>query len=101
MFSALEKTLDSNLFSLQGGESRNLFRLFRTCIRTARVRKLFRTSKILTEFSCGKVQVPCLCKQKINIEMCYVMRCSFLHNLEQRLKTFSLCSRLSGKIQRP
>ena len=38
-------TLSSKIVELlQGGESRDLFRLFRTCIRTERVRKLFSTS---------------------------------------------------------
>ena len=37
------------------------------------------------EFSCGKLQIPCLCKQHMHIKVFYVTRCSFLHNLEQRL----------------
>ena len=41
----------------QGGESRDLFRLFRTCIRTRPVRKLFIISLILNEFSCGDVHM--------------------------------------------
>ena len=37
------------------------------------------------EFSCGKLQIPCLCKQHMHIKVFDVTRCSFLHNLEQRL----------------
>ena len=36
-------------------------------------------------FFCCKVLIPCLCKQRTNTEVFYVMRCSFLRNLEQRL----------------
>ena len=78
----------------QGGESRDLFL---TCIRTERVRKLFSTSLILNEFSCSTMKVPCLHKQQMNIEVSYVMRCIFPHNLEHE----SLCSRVCRKIQRP
>ena len=53
----------------QGGESRDLFRLFRTCIRTGPVRKLFIISLILNEFSCGDVHMSCLCNQQTNIEV--------------------------------
>ena len=53
----------------QGGESRDLFRLFCTCIRTGPVRKLFIVSLILNEFSCGEVHMPCLCNQQTNIEV--------------------------------
>ena len=61
-----------------------------------RVRKLFISSSILNEFSCGKVQILPLCKQQMHIEV------FLLHNLEQRLSVFargceSLCSRLHGK----
>ena len=76
-------------FRKQGGESRDLFWLFCTCIRTERVRKLFSTSLILSEFPCGTMKVPCLRKQQMNIEVSYVMRCIFLHNLEQRLSVFA------------
>ena len=54
------------------------FWLFCTCIWTERVRKLFSTSLILNEFSCGKMQMPCLRKQQMNIEVSYVMRFIFL-----------------------
>ena len=54
------------------------FWLFCTCIWTERVRKLFGTSLILNEFSCGKMQMPCLRKQQMNIEVSYVMRFIFL-----------------------
>ena len=54
---------------IQGGESRDLFRLFRTCIRTGPVRKLFIISLILNEFSCGDVHMSCLCNQQTNIEV--------------------------------
>ena len=87
MNTAITAKVMTKLF--QGGESRDLLLLFRTCIRTERVRKLFSTSLILNEFSCGKVQVPCLCKLKTNIEKFCVIRCSFLHNLEQRLSVFA------------
>ena len=50
------------LFEYKGGESRDLVCLFCTCIRTERARKLFSTSLILNEFSCSKVQMPCLRK---------------------------------------
>ena len=55
----------------QGGESRDLFRLFRTCIRTGPVRKLFIISLILNEFSCGDVHMSCRCNQQTNIEVFY------------------------------
>ena len=63
------------------------------------VRKLFITSLVLYEFSCGEVHIPCLCKQQMNIEVfCVNARCNFLHNLEQRHSVFAqgecLCSRL-------
>ena len=74
---------------IQGGESCDLFWLFCTCIWTERVRKLFISSLILYEFSCSKVQILCLPKQQTSIEVFYVMRCSFLHNLEQRLSVFA------------
>ena len=73
----------------QGGESCDFFLLFCTCIRTEGVRKLFSTSLILNEFSCGTMKVPCRRKQQMNIEVSYVMRCIFLHNLEQRLSVFA------------
>ena len=73
----------------QGRESRDLFWLFCTCIQTEGVRKLFITYLILNEFSYGKMQIPCLHKQQFNIKVTYVMRCIFLHNLEQRLKVFA------------
>ena len=57
------------VFLLQGGESLDLFRLFRTCIRTGPVRKLFIISLILNEFSCGDVHMSCLCNQQTNIEV--------------------------------
>ena len=44
---------------------------------------------ILNKVSCGKMQIPCLHKQQMNIEVCYVIHCSFLHNLEQRLSVFA------------
>ena len=50
----------------QSGQSRDLFC---TCFRTEGVRKLAITSLILNEFSCGKVQIPCLRKQQTNIEV--------------------------------
>ena len=53
------------------------------------MRKLFIASLILKEFSCGEVHIPCLCKQQTNIGKFYVMRCSFLHNLEQRHSVFA------------
>ena len=64
------------------------FLLIFTCFGTERVRKLFISSFKLKEFSRGKVQIPCLCKQQTNITVFYIMRCSFLHNLEQRLSVF-------------
>ena len=73
----------------EGGESRDLFWLLCTCIRTDRVRKLFIPSLILDEFSRGKLQIPCLCKQQTDIKVFYVTRCSFLHNIEQRLSVFA------------
>ena len=63
---------------VQGKESRDLFWLFCTCIATELVRKLFSTSLI----PCSKMQIPCLRKQQTNTEVFYIMRCSFLHNLE-------------------
>ena len=66
--SAQESTLTQTL-QFQGGESRDLFRLFRTCIRTGPVRKLFIISLILNEFSCGDVHMSCLCNQQTNIEV--------------------------------
>ena len=72
----------------QGGESHDLFLLFCTCIRIEWVRKLFSTSLILNKFSCGELQIPCR-KQQMTIEVFYVMCCSFLHNLELRLKVFA------------
>ena len=53
----------------QGGESRDLFWLFCTCIRTEEVIKLFSTSLVLNRFSCGKVQILCFHKQQMNIEV--------------------------------
>ena len=55
--------------NLQGGESRDLFWLFRTCIRPGPVRKLFIISLILNEFSCGDVHMSCLYNQQTNIEV--------------------------------
>ena len=45
------------------------FCLFRTSIRTIRVRESSVTSLILKEFSCGKVQIPYRCKQQMKIEV--------------------------------
>ena len=70
---------------IQGAESLDLFWLF-TYIRTERVRKLFIDSLILNEFSCCKVQIPCLHKQQTNIEVFYVTCCSFLHSIKQGLE---------------
>ena len=72
-----------------GGESPDLFSLFCTCIRTERVRKLFITSLILNKFSCGKVQILCLYKQQMTMEVFYVTHCSFPHKLEQRHSVFA------------
>ena len=36
-----------------------------------------------------KVQIPCLRKQQTKREVFYVMRCSFLHILKQRLSVFA------------
>ena len=52
--------------------------IFCCCIRTERVRKLFITSSILNKFSCGKVQILCRRSQRMNIEECKVIHCSFL-----------------------
>ena len=60
---------ENEVTSLQGGESRDLFRLFRICIRTGPVRKFFIISLILNEFSCGDVLMSCLCNQQTNIEV--------------------------------
>ena len=62
----------------EGGDSRDLFWLLCTCIWTDRVRKLFIPSLILDEFSRGKLQIPCFCKQQTNIKVFYVTRRSFL-----------------------
>ena len=61
------------------------FWLFCTCIRTEQVRKLFSTSLILNKFSGGKVQIHLPSASSKQLFKCYVMRCSFLHNLEQTL----------------
>ena len=73
----------------QGGESRDLFGLFCTCIRTGQVRKLFIISLILNAFSCGEMHIPYLCNQQRNIEVFYVCPLSFQHNLEQRQNVFA------------
>ena len=39
--------------------------------------------------SCSKVEIPRLCKQQMNIEVFYVIHCSFLHTLEQRHSVFA------------
>ena len=77
------------VMNIQGGESRDLFWLFCTCIRTEQVRKLFSTSLILSEFPCGTMKEPCLRMQQMNIEVSYVMRCIFLRDLELRLSVFA------------
>ena len=71
----------------QGRESRDLFCLFCTCIRTERVRKFFLASLIHNEFSSGKE--PCLYKQQLKAVVFYFTCCSFLHNLEQNLSVFA------------
>ena len=81
--------LMSIILQRQGEESQELFWLLITCIRTERVRKLFITSLIFNEFSCGQVQIPCLRKQQTSIEPYYVTRYRFLHSLEQRLSVFA------------
>ena len=52
---------------LQGGESCDFLQLFCTCIRTERVRKMFIIFLILSEFSCSKVEKPCIYSQRQNI----------------------------------
>ena len=50
-----------------------------------------RTGKkiVLIITHCGKLQIPCLCKQQTTTEVFDVICCSFLHNLEQRLSVFA------------
>ena len=40
-------------------------------------------------FSCDKEQIPCLPRQQTNSTVFFVMRCSFVHNLEQRQKVLA------------
>ena len=55
-------------------------------MRIERVRKLFITSYILDEFSCGKVQISFLRQQQKNIEVLSVTCYCFLHTPGQRLE---------------
>ena len=67
-------------FNIQGGDHVTYFDiLYLYSDRTDK--KIVQYSLILNEFSCGMEQIPCLRKKQTNIEVFYVMRCSFLHNL--------------------
>ena len=50
----------------QGGESRDLYC---TYIRTEGVIKLFNVFLILNEFTCRKVEIPCLYSQRMNFQV--------------------------------
>ena len=70
---------------------------FCTCIRTEQVRELFIIFLILNEFSCIKVEVPCLYSQCWNI---YVILCYAMYfSTQAPARTSICCSSLCGEIQ--
>ena len=80
-----ERTANFSYQVTQGTESHYLFWLFCTCVWTEWVRKLFITSIKLIKFSCGKVQIPCLCEQQMNIEVFLLHAVVFLLEVVQKI----------------